>query len=99
MINENMLCDQMNNELIQPARKIRDHSGSRNPHFNKPHSQEAKAAISVKQRQRYEMLRQIVNSKTISEERVREIVRETVADYIKDNGTPVDNNKPIDIII
>ena len=87
--------DQMNN-TIQP-KKIRDHSGARNPHYNHPHSDSAKAAISAKQRQRYEMLRQIVDQKTVTEDRVKEIVRETVADYIKNNATPVNNNKTIDI--
>ena len=70
-------------------KKVRDHSGVRNPHYNHPHSDSAKAAISAKQRQRYEMLRQIVDKKTVSEERVREIVRETIADYIKNNASPV----------
>ena len=63
--------------MEEPVKKVRDHRNEKNPHFNHPHSDSAKAAISAKQRQRYEMLRQIVNNKTISEERVREIVRET----------------------
>lgn len=99
IIDENMLCDQMNNELIQPAKKIRDHSGSKNPHYNKPHRPEAKAAIAAKQRQRYEMLRQIVDNKTVTEARVREIVRETIKEYLAKNSVPAEtnNNKPIDI--
>ena len=87
----------MPNDQIQQVKKVRDHSGVRNPHYNHPHSDSAKAAISAKQRQRYEMLRQIVDKKTVSEERVREIVRETIADYIKNNASPVANNKPINI--
>ena len=91
-----MLNDQMNN-TIQPVKKIRDHSGARNPHYNHPHSDSAKAAISSRQKARYEMLRQIVNNKTVTEDRVKEIVRETIADYIKNNASPVNNNKTIDI--
>lgn len=87
----------MPNDQIQQVKKVRDHSGVRNPHYNHPHSDSAKAAISAKQRQRYEMLRQIVDQKTVTEDRVKEIVRETVADYIKNNATPVNNNKTIDI--
>ena len=79
------------------VKKVRDHSGCRNPHFNHPHSDTAKAAISAKQRQRYEMLRQIVDNKTVTEQRVREIVKETIDDYNKNNATPVNNNKKIDI--
>lgn len=88
--------DQMNN-TIQPGKKARDHSGDRNPHYNHPHSDSAKAAISSRQKARYEMLRQIVDKKTVTEDRVREIIKETIADYIKNNATSVDNNKPINI--
>lgn len=101
MIDENILTD--NQELINmdgnniPMKK-RNHQGEFNPHYNHPHSDKAKAAISAKQRQRYEMLRQIVNQKTITEERVREIIKETIADYIKNETNPVETNKrPIDI--
>lgn len=96
IIEENMLNDQTNNEQL-PVKKARDHSGVRNPHYNHPHSDKAKAAISSRQKARYEMLRQIVNQKTLTEDRVREIIKETVADYIKNNATPVNNNKTIDI--
>ena len=88
--------DQMNN-TIQPGKKIRDHSGARNPHYKHPHSDSAKAAISSKLKARYETIRQVIDQNPITEDRIKEIVRETVADYIKNNATPVNNNKTIDI--
>ncbi len=97
-----MLCDQMNNELIQPAKKIRDHSGSKNPHYNKPHRPEAKAAISATQKARYDLLRTAVEkvNNQISESRVREIVRETIKEYLAKNATkPIENNKKINITL
>ena len=101
IVDENTLTD--NQELINMeenniAKKKRNHQGQLNPHYNKPHSDKAKAAISAKQRQRYEMLRQIVDKKTVTEERVKEIIQETIADYIKNETNPVETNKrPIDI--
>lgn len=92
-----MLNDQINKETFQPIKKVRDHRNEKNPHYNKPHSDSAKAAISAKQRQRYEMLRQIVDNKTVTEARVREIIKETIDDYLKKHAIPVDNKKPINI--
>lgn len=94
-----MLNDQTNNEQ-QQVKKIRDHSGARNPHYNHPHSESAKAAISSKLKARYETIRQVIDQNPITEDRIKEIVRETVADYIKNNATPVETNKrPIDIYL
>lgn len=91
-----MLNDQTNNKQ-QPVKKVRDHNGIHNPH-SMPHRPESKDAISKTQKARWAMLRQIVDQKTVTEDRVKEIVRETVADYIKNNATPVETNKrPIDI--
>ena len=91
-----MANDQMNN-TIQPGKKVRDHSGVRNPHYNHPQSDSTKAAISSKLKARYETIRQVIDQNPITEDRIKEIVRETVADYIKNNATPVNNNRPIDI--
>lgn len=87
--------DQMNN-TIQPGKK-RNHQGQLNPHYQHPHSDSAKAAISSKLKARYETIRQVIDQNPITEDRIKEIVRETVADYIKNNATPVNNNRPIDI--
>ena len=86
----------MPNDQIQQVKK-RNHQGQLNPHYQHPHSDSAKAAISSSLKARYELLRQIVDNKTVTEQRVREIVKETIDDYIKKNATPVNNNKTIDI--
>ena len=91
IIETNMPNDQANNEQ-QPVKKVRDH----NPH-SMPHRPESKEAISKTQKARWAMLRQIVDKKTISEDRVREIVKETIANFIKNETTPVNNDKPIEI--
>ena len=83
----------MNNEK-ENAKPKRDFSGSNNPHFGHIQSPQSRAAISSKQKERYSMLRQIVkNSRnTITEERVRQIVSETIADYVKNNKRPIPIN-------
>ena len=83
----------MNNERANTKSK-RDFSGSNNPHFGHIQSPQSRAAISSKQKERYSMLRQIVkNSRnTITEERVRQIVSETIADYVKNNKRPIPIN-------
>jgi len=95
IVDENTLTD--NQELINmdgnniPIKK-RNHQGELNPHYNHPHSDKAKAAISSRQKARYEMLRQIVDKKTVSEDRVREIIKETVKDYLAEYGIPIKDN-------
>lgn len=95
IIDEYMLNNQLNNEQ-QPVKK-RDHWNEKNPHYQHPHSPEAKEAISKTQKARWAMLRQIVDNKIVTEERVREIIRETIDDYLKNNAAPIENNKPINI--
>lgn len=96
-IEEKMLNNQTNNEPIQPVKKVRDHRGERNPHWGGKMTQRSKDLISTKQRQRWATLRQIVDKKTVTEDRVREIVKETIANFIKNETTPVNNDKPIEI--
>ena len=83
----------MNNERANIKPK-RDFSGSNNPHFGHIQSPQSRAAISSKQKERYSMLRQIVkNSRnSITEERVRQIVSEAIADYVKNNKRPISIN-------
>lgn len=87
IIETNMLNDQTNNEQ-QPVKKVRDHT----PH-SMPHRPESKEAISKTQKSRWAMLRQIVDKKTVTEERVREIIQETIKEYLAKNAKPVDNTK------
>lgn len=84
-------------QMKEPVKKVRDHKGEKNPHFGHVMKPESREAIANKQRQRYELLRQIVDKKTVSEERVREIVKETVQDYLAKFTKPINNNQRIDI--
>lgn len=81
----------------EPVKKVRDHRGEKNPHFGHVMKPESREAIANKQRQRYELLRQIVDKKTVSEERVREIIKETVQDYLSRNAVQTNNNRPNNI--
>ena len=84
-------------QMKEPVKKVRDHKGEKNPHFGHVMKPESREAIANKQRQRYELLRQIVDKKTVSEERVREIVKETVQDYLSQNAVQTNNNRPNNI--
>ena len=84
-------------QMKEPVNKVRDHKGEKNPHFGHVMKPESREAIANKQRQRYELLRQIVDKKTVSEERVREIIKETVQDYLSRNAVQTNNNRPTNI--
>jgi len=84
-------------QMNEQVNKVRDHSGEKNPHYGHVMKPESREAIANKQRQRYELLRQIVDKKTVSEERVREIIKETVQDYLSRNAVQTNNNRPNNI--
>jgi hypothetical protein len=89
----------LDEQMTEPVKKVRDHRGERNPHFGHIMKQESREAIANKQRQRYEMLRQIVDNKTVTEARVREVIKETINENLAKNAVPAENknDKPIDI--
>ncbi len=61
-----------------------------NPRFTgKRHSQDSKDAISQTQLSRNQMIRQLVKKgmNTLSEERVKAIIREELVKYVKNNTT------------
>jgi len=72
-----------------PTKNGRNQQGERNNHFGKPHSPEAKAAISATQKARYELLR-----KAVSDDRIRQVVNEEIKKYLAENALPLNNNKP-----
>ena len=74
----------------EPPKKV-------NPrHSGKPHSREAKRKISAAQKARYEQLRKAAQS-SLTEERMRIIIRETLDEYLSKNATPVINNNRANI--
>lgn len=73
--------------------KKRDHRGERNPHYNCPMSDDSKKRISSSQSLRYSAIRQLLTQKPLTEERVREIIKETVQDYLSQNAVKINNNR------
>ena len=61
-----------------------------------PHTDESKRKISESQRSRYDYYRKAA-ANMMTEDRVREIIKETINDYFKKNTTEVKNNKPNNI--
>ena len=90
LINKNESEIIMNNETANNKPR-RDFSGANNPHFGHVQSPQSRAAISTKQKQRYSMLRDIVKNR-ISEERIRQIVAETISKYMTVNKKPTNIN-------
>ena len=91
-----MLLDNYDIEAKTPVKKVRDHSGSRNPHYNHPHSDSAKAAISATQKERYRKIGELVKrgmQNPLTEERIMEIVRQTCAEYLDKNLVQTNNNR------
>ena len=77
-------------QMIQTKR---NQKGKFNNHYNHPHTPEARAAISAKQRQRYDLLRRAVDLAT-DDNRIRQVVKEEINRYLKENAIPLNNNKP-----
>ena len=74
---------------MTPVKKGRNQKGEHNNHFGKPHSPEAKAAISATQKARYDLLR-----KAVSDDRIRQVVNEEIKKYLAENALQINNNKP-----
>ncbi len=79
----------------EPVKK-RDHRGELNPHFNKPMTQDSRNAISKSQKARFSFYKKAA-ANIMTEERVREIIKETVDDYLTKNIKETKNNKPNNI--
>ena len=78
------------------VKKIRDHKGQKNPHYGHAMQPASKDAIASKQRLRYDLMRSALeqSKNSVSEERVREIIIETVQDYLSQNAVQTNNNRP-----
>jgi hypothetical protein len=73
---------------MTPVKKGRNQKGEHNNHFGKPHSPEAKAAISATQKARYDLLR-----KAVSDDRIRQVVNEEIKKYLRANAAPLENKQ------
>lgn len=53
----------------------------------KPHTEATKRLISQSQLKRYDLLRELAQRGQMTEDRIREIVKETIERYLKNNNT------------
>ena len=84
------------NDEITP--ELKRNQKQRNGMWNKKQRPESVEAIRKKQLENWEHIRSAVEQvkNPISEERIKQLIRETVADYIKNETKPA-NNRIIDI--
>ena len=85
--------------MKEPVNKTRDHRAERNPHFGHVMQPASRDAIASKQRLRYDRMRSALeqSKNSVSEERVREIIIETVQDYLSRNAVQTNYNRPNNI--
>ena len=90
MINEEKNMQQMTHE--KPMKKA--------PH-SVPHTPEARKKIADTQRERYRMIEALIKKakqKPMTEDRVKEICHEVIAEYFNRNAKPMNNNnRPMNI--
>jgi hypothetical protein len=83
-------------QMKEPVKKVRDHRGENNPHYGHAMQPASKNAISRSQRARYDFYKKAA-ANIMTEDRVREIIKETVQDYLANNAIQTNNNRPNNI--
>jgi hypothetical protein len=81
----------IDDEKVTPPVKKRDHRGKLNPHYNCPMSQDSRNAIAQSQKARFDYYRKAA-ANIMTEDRVREIIKETIDNYLAKNTTELKNN-------
>ena len=79
--------------MTTPVKKVIDHRGEKNPHYNHPMTQDSRNAIAASQRARYDYYRKAA-ANVMTEQRVKEIIAETIQEYLAKNTTEIKNNRP-----
>lgn len=82
-------------KVTQPVKK-RDHRGKLNPHYNCPMSQDSRNKIAASQRARFSFYKKAA-ANVMTEERVKEIIKETIDNYLAKNSTELKNNNRANI--
>lgn len=80
----------------EQEKKVRDHRGTNNPHYGHIMKPASKDAIARSQKARYDYYKQAV-ANIMTEERVKEIIIETVQDYLSQNAIQTNNYRPNNI--
>ena len=83
-------------QMKEPVKKVRDHRGEKNPHYGHVMKPASKDAIARSQKARYDYYKKAAAS-IVTEDRVREIIKETVQDYLSRNAVQTNNNRPNNI--
>ena len=83
-------------QMKEPVNKVRDHRGEKNPHFGHVMKPESREAIANSQKARFDYYRKAA-ANIMTEDRVREIIKETVKDYLAKFTKPINNSQRIDI--
>lgn len=82
-------------QMTQPVKK-RDHRGEKNPHFGHVMNPESRDAIANSQKARFAYYKKAA-ANIVTEDRVREIITETIRDYFSRNAIETKNNRPNNI--
>ena len=85
------LLDNDDKESTRPMRK-RDHRAERNPHYGHAMQSASKDAIAKSQKARYEFYKKAA-ANIMTEDKVREIITETIRDYLANNVQETKNKK------
>ena len=93
-----MLLDHHDKESKKTVKK-RDHRSKLNPHFGCIMSDASRDAIASKQRLRYDLIRSALEQSrnSVSEERVREIIKETIREWLSNNDLKTNKKRPNNI--
>ena len=92
-----------NLQLLNSGRQIvsnKDNTPKPKGNHHVPHSEATRKAISNKMKSNNKLLRQILSKPQLSEERVREITRGVLNEFLRKNVAPTNNtSKPINICL
>ena len=80
------------NLITEPGRNQKQRNGM----WNKRHRPDSVKAISATQKARFEFYKKAADN-IMSEDRVREIITETIQDYLAKNALETNNNRPNNI--
>ena len=84
-------------DMTTPEKKVRDHRGERNPHYNCPMSQDSRNKIAASQRARFSFYKKAA-ANIMTEEKIKEIIKETIDNYLTKN-IETKNNRPNNILL
>lgn len=79
-------------QMKEPVKKVRDYKGAKNPHYGHIMQTASKDAIARSQKARFDYYKHAV-ANMMTEDRVREIIKETVQDYLTRNAVQTNNNR------